>query len=112
MPTNGDCTDLPTGVGLDGSVTNVSGNTRYVFPTSCPDARPGDIVATTPAQHGTHSVRTYGTGLVLNPITLTCVRAVASAERDVRFSACRTGHPGDPVIYREPCGKVEGLGRP
>ncbi|HYS36215.1 MAG TPA: hypothetical protein VEO01_11345 [Pseudonocardiaceae bacterium] len=85
VPTDGDCTDLPTGIGLDGSVTNVSGDTLYVFPSSCPDSAPGtqpgaivmphfsgNIVTPAAAQHGTHSIRMCGTGLVLNPITLTC----------------------------------------
>jgi hypothetical protein len=86
VPTDGACTDLPTGIGLAGSVTNVSGDTLYVFPTSCPDSglgtRPGAIVLphfhgniTGTAQHGTHSVRMCGTGLVLSPITLTCAFA-------------------------------------
>jgi hypothetical protein len=88
VPTDGDCTDLPTGIGLDGSVTNVSGNTLYVFPTSCPDSGPGtqpgtiviphfsgNIVAPATLRQGTHSVRMCGTGLVLNPITLTCAFA-------------------------------------
>jgi len=88
VPTDGNCTDLPTGIGLDGSVTNVSGDTLYVFPTSCPDSRfgtqpgatviphfSGNIVAPTTAQHGTHSVRMCGAGLVLNPITLACAFA-------------------------------------
>jgi hypothetical protein len=63
----------------------VSGATLYVLPTSCPDSRPGtppgtiviphfsgNIVATPSAQHGTHSVRMCGAGLVLDPIALTC----------------------------------------
>ena len=88
VPTDGGCTDLPTGIGLDGSVTNVSSDTLYVFPTSCPDSGPGtqpgaiviphfsgNIVRPAPAQHGTHSVRMCGTGLVLNPVTLTCAFA-------------------------------------
>lgn len=84
VPGSGNCTDLPTGIGLTGSVTNASGATLYVLPVSCPDTRPGvppstiilphysgGIIATK-ATTGTHSVRMCGPGLTLDPLALTC----------------------------------------
>src|SRR5690242_15387258 len=41
VPGTGSCTDLPTGIGLTGSVANDSGATLYVLPVSCPDTRIG-----------------------------------------------------------------------
>jgi hypothetical protein len=85
LANGGDCTDLPTGFGLDGSVTNASADTIYVVAVSCPDTHPGtvpaavirprfagDIIANTEFRANTHSVRMCGPGLVFNPIALTC----------------------------------------
>jgi hypothetical protein len=82
--TDGNCTDLPTGIGLAGSVTNASGDTLYVLPVSCPDSHAGvapsaivvphysgDIHALTNTT-GTHSVRMCAPGLMLDPLTLHC----------------------------------------
>ena len=84
VPGSGNCTDLPSGIGLSGSVNNASGATLYVLPVSCPDSHlgvePTMIIlphfsgginaAVNPA--GTHSVRMCGTGLTLDPLALTC----------------------------------------
>jgi hypothetical protein len=85
FPTDGNCTDLPTGFGLDGSVTNASTDTLYVLSVSCPDSHAGtlpaaivvphfsgNIVAAAKSHAGTHSVRMCGPGLVFNPVELTC----------------------------------------
>ncbi|HEX9335253.1 MAG TPA: hypothetical protein VF892_05195 [Pseudonocardiaceae bacterium] len=84
VPGDGNCTDLPTGIGLAGSVSNTSGDTLYVLPVSCPDSHPGaapsaivlphysgDVLALTNTT-GTHSVRMCGPGLALDPLALTC----------------------------------------
>ena len=47
----------------------------------------GNIVATTTAQHDTHSVRMRGTGPVLDPITLTCAFGRQRAPRGMAGSA-------------------------
>jgi hypothetical protein len=85
LANGGDCTDLPTGIGLAGSITNASTDTLYIVAVSCPDTHPGtvpaavirprfsgDITADTEFRANTHSVRMCGPGLVFNPIALTC----------------------------------------
>jgi hypothetical protein len=84
VPGDGACTDLPTGIGLAGSVVNASGATLYVLPSSCPDTHAGGAAAVIVTPHysgnitvwtdiaGTHSVRMCGAGLVLDPLTLGC----------------------------------------
>jgi hypothetical protein len=87
VPTDGNCTDLPSGIGLAGSVTNTSGDTLYVLPVSCPDSHVGTAPSAIVVPHysgniyalanttGTHSVRMCGPGLALDPLTLTCAYA-------------------------------------
>jgi len=89
VPGDGSCTDLPAGIGPDGSVTNTSGDTLYVLRVSCPDSHAGTTPAAIVLPHysgnilalanasphttGTHSVRMCGPGLALDPVLLTCV---------------------------------------
>lgn len=84
VPTGGDCVDLPSGFGTDGSVTNASSDTLYAFATSCPDTRPAVPPAAVVVPHYSgnvlavarrtdlESVRLCGPGLALDPIALTC----------------------------------------
>lgn len=89
VPTDADCTDLPSGFGTDGSVADASTATLYAFADSCPDTRPatrpaavvqphysGNIAGDLPVRTGRteiRSVRLRGPGLALDPIALTCV---------------------------------------
>lgn len=80
------CVDLPEGYSLDGSVTNASPDTLYVFASDCPDSTPGIAPTATIAPHHTgnlrsldvwtraiiRSVRMCAPGLVLSPATLDC----------------------------------------
>jgi hypothetical protein len=89
VPTDGDCTDLPSGFGTGGSVTNASTATLYAFGDNCPDTRPatspvavvqphhsgniaGNGVTVRPGHTDIRSVRLCGPGLALDPIALTC----------------------------------------
>jgi hypothetical protein len=87
VPTDGGCVDLPSGFGVDGSMTNTSADTLYVFTTTCPDSRPatrpaavvvphhsGNLWSATvvPAHTAIRSVRMCGPGLAIDPVALTC----------------------------------------
>jgi hypothetical protein len=85
VPSDGTCVDLPSGYGTDGSATNNSADTLYLFPASCPDARPGTrpVAVVVPhhsgnlsrhpgAREDVRSVRMCGPGLAIDPIALTC----------------------------------------
>lgn len=85
VPGDGACLDLPSGYGTDGSATNNSADTLYLFPVSCPDSRPGTrpVAIVVPHHSGNlsrhprarediRSVRMCGPGLAIDPIALTC----------------------------------------
>lgn len=86
VPSNGGCVDLPGGFALDGSATNSSADTLYVFATDCPDTTPGTPPVTVVLPHHSgnlaptgrrahvyiRSVRMCGPGLAIDPIALNC----------------------------------------
>ncbi|HEX5400808.1 MAG TPA: hypothetical protein VFX16_00755 [Pseudonocardiaceae bacterium] len=87
VPTDGGCVDVPSGFDVNGSVTNSSADTLYVFAVSCPDSQPGARPATVVVPHHSgnmraatgvwardsiRSVRMCGPGLAIDPIALTC----------------------------------------
>jgi hypothetical protein len=87
VPTDGGCVDVPSGFDVNGSVTNSSADTLYVFAASCPDSRPGTrpVTVVVPHHSGTmhpitglwahdsiRSVRMCGPGLAMDPFALTC----------------------------------------